>query len=418
MRPLFAFLLMVTPALGQSVDGNWILEIRRFGEPDYRRLNLKTNGDTLTAKSGSREFEGKVNGNKVEFRAKSGPQFTGALDNGVLAGTVKFDNEEAPWKATREPGKSSAAKTHVFEPTQFHRQFSGAIDPALHIAPGDTVKTWSVDAGGVDPKGVRRSLGGNPLTGPFYVDGAMPGDTLVVHFNKIQLNRDTAGSGDSVVGTALHPYHFKDLKWAEKFDSSWKLDRQKGIAMLANPTENLKNYTVPLRPMLGCVATAPPARQAFRSGFLGPYGGNMDYNKIREGATLYLPVFQIGALLFVGDGHAAQGDGELTGDALETSMDIEFTIDLLPDSSTGMPRAENTDYIMASGIAGSLQEALQIATSELMKWVSKDYKLNPSEAAIVLGTAIQYDVAELVDPQFHVVAKLAKPALATLTKVP
>jgi acetamidase/formamidase len=144
----------------------------------------------------------------------------------------------------------------------------------------------------------------------------------------------------------------------------------------------------------------------------------MDYNKIREGATLYLPVFQIGALLFVGDGHAAQGDGELTGDALETSMDIEFTIDLLPDSSTGMPRAENTDYIMASGIAGSLQEALQTATSELMKWVSKDYKLNPSEAAIVLGTAIQYDVAELVDPQFHVVAKLAKPALATLTKVP
>src|SRR6185295_7393359 len=141
-------------------------------------------------------------------------------------------------------------------------------------------------------------------------------------------------------------------------------------------------YTVPLRPMLGCVATAPPAKQSFRSGHLGSYGGNMDYNKIREGTTLYLPVSQIGALLFVGDGHAAQGDGELTGDALETSMDIEFSIELIQNSSTGMPRAENGEYLMASGIAGSLQDALQIATSELMKWLARDYKLNPSEAAI------------------------------------
>ncbi len=214
----------------------------------------------------------------------------------------------------------------------------------------------------------------------------------------------------------MNPYHFADLKRVEKFDSHWKLDRQKGIAMLANPTEKLKNYTVPLRPMLGCVATAPPAKQAFRSGYLGPYGGNMDYNKIREGTTLYLPVFQIGALLFVGDGHAAQGDGELTGDALETSMDIEFTVDVIRDKSSGMPRAENAEYFMASGIGGSLQDALQTATSELVKWLMRDYKLNAAEAAIVLGTAIQYDIAELVDPQIHVVAKIGKPALAAVPK--
>src|SRR5437899_8935481 len=124
--------------------------------------------------------------------------------------------------------------------------------------------------------------------------------------------------------------------------------------MLAHPTDKLKNYSVPLRPMLGCIGVAPGGNMALRSGFLGPYGGNMDYNQMREGVTVYLPVFQPGALLFMGDGHAAQGDGELTGNALETSMDIEFTVDLIRDKSSGGPRAENDEYLMAMGIGGSL----------------------------------------------------------------
>src|SRR6185436_17117105 len=110
----------------------------------------------------------------------------------------------------------------------------------------------------------------------------------------------------------------------------------------------------------------------------------MDYNQIREGTTVYLPVYAPGALLFVGDGHAAQGDGELTGDALETSMDVEFTIQLLKGFSTGTPRAENSEFLMALGIANSLLEALQSATTELANWLQRDYKLDPNEAAVVL----------------------------------
>jgi acetamidase/formamidase len=207
----------------------------------------------------------------------------------------------------------------------------------LRIFPGDTVRTWTVDAGGADSKGVRRSLGGNPETGPFYVEGALPGDTLVVKLEKVRLNRDSAGSGGEIASSAVTAEYVHETKYADKFDSSWVLDREKGIARLKQPSEHLTNYTVKLQPMVGCIAVAPPGHQSFRTGFLGPYGGNMDFNQMQEGTTLYLPVFAKGALLFVGDGHAAEGDGELTGDALETSMDVEFTVGLIKGESTRGP---------------------------------------------------------------------------------
>jgi acetamidase/formamidase len=166
--------------------------------------------------------------------------------------------------------------------------------------------------------------------------------------------------------------------------------------------------------MIGCLAVAPPAHQSFRTGYLGSYGGNMDYNQIREGTTVYLPVFAPGALLFIGDGHAAQGDGELTGDALETSMDVEFTVDLVRGFASSGPRAETTDYLMVSGIGNSLSEAVQMSTTMLVNWLQRDYKLEPNEAAIVLGTSLQYDIAEVVDPFVHVVAKIRKDAVAQL----
>jgi acetamidase/formamidase len=134
----------------------------------------------------------------------------------------------------------------------------------------------------------------------------------------------------------------------------------------------------------------------------------MDYNQIVEGVTLYLPVFHPGALLFLGDGHAAQGDGELTGDALETSTEFTFTVDVIKGKDVPGPAAENAEYRMASGIANSLQDAVQQATTNLARWLIDDYKLNANEVAIVLGTAIRYDIAELVDPQLHVVAKIER----------
>jgi amidase len=149
----------------------------------------------------------------------------------------------------------------------------------------------------------------------------------------------------------------------------------------------------------------------------GPFGGNMDYNLIREGTTVYLPVFHPGALLFLGDGHAAQGDGELTGDALETSMDIEFTVDVIKGQRFSNPLAENEEYRISIGIGGSLPEALQIATSGMMRWLNRDYKLSASESAMVMGFALKYDVVDIVGTQVSIAAKLPKTALEKLLKV-
>jgi len=364
---------------------------------DYQRFSLKQDGERLTGSAGQQTVSGLFRDGRVEMSSSTGSTYALTVQNGELAGDGKRGNGDAvKFRAYREKAKPAQAETHVFEPTEFQRYFSSAIPPVLHISPGDTVKTWSVDAGGFDPKGVHRSLGGNPETGPFYIEGVLPGDTLVVHLLKVRLNRDTAISSGRISGNALSPGYLANAKYPQNYNSDWKLDREKGVAMLAKPSDELKDYTVPLRPMLGCIGVAPPAKMSYLAGFLGPFGGNMDYNRMREGITVYLPVFEPGALLFLGDGHAAQGDGELTGNALETSMDIEFSVDVIRGRSPAGVRAEDSEDRMAMGIAGSLNEPLQQATTNLSLWLEQDYKLNPSQVASVLGTAMHYDIAEVV----------------------
>ena len=418
------FLVLVFPliaAAASDVSGEWELTGSVLGSTVYGHLNLKEAGGKITGDFEGLTIQGTLNADRLDFTAtrpngESFGKFQAKLQSGgELSGTAEWsDNRHVTWSARRPVKPSSQAQIHDFVPKEFHRLFADSIPPVLRIYPGDTVRTTTVDAGGVDSQGVHRSQGGNPETGPFYVEGAFPGDTLSVKLNKVELNRDSAESGDQIVGSALDSRYVHDAKYNEKYDSTWILDTKNGVARLKNPSEHLKNYTVKLRPMLGCIAVAPPAHQAYRTGFLGSFGGNMDYNQLGEGVTLYLPVFAPGALLFLGDGHAAQGDGELTGDALETSMRVEFTVGLIKGQSIPYPRAENDEYLMSFGIGNSLPEALQIATTQLVKWLQKDYKLDPNEAAIVLGSAMQYNIAEVVDPLVHVVAKVRKESISAL----
>ncbi len=419
-RSVLLLILGAAATFGADISGKWNFNLISFGEEvAHATGELKVDGNKLTGTVNELKLEGTVEGDTVKFtgtRPDGGKfgDFIGHLSENGLSGTVMRGTEESQWTAQRHVEVNAVPQTRDFTPTQFHRFFSGNIPPALHINPGDTVRTTTVDAGGRDASGKRRSNGGNPETGPFYVEGAQPGDTLVVKFKRIRLNRDSAGSGDRIVGSAIDPDYIQESKYDGNFDSEWKLDRAAGFAAPAHPSEHLKNFRVKLQPMLGCVAVAPPDKQAFRSGWLGGWGGNMDYNQIREGVTLYLPINQTGALLFVGDGHAVEGDGELTGDALETSMDVEFTVNLVPGNGGGDPRAENDEYIMAMGIAGSLPDALRAATTNLARWLEHDYHLTPNESALVLGAAMRYDIAEVVDPQVNVVAKISKAVLATL----
>jgi acetamidase/formamidase len=243
----------------------------------------------------------------------------------------------------------------------------------------------------------------------------MPGDTLVVHLNHLRLNRDSAGSDDGMVQSSLNSDLAVKMKDVGK-SIAWHLDVAGGTASPAKPSEHLAHYMVPLRPMLGCIATAPGPRQAPPpTGDSGDWGGNMDFNEIVEGATIYLPVSNPGALLYLGDAHALQGDGELNGNALETSMDVEFTVDVLPGKRIGAVRVESATHIMATAYSGSLDDAFKDATSNMADWLAQDYKLTPSEIAQVLGTAAEYKVSEVADRNSGIVLKLSKERLRTLT---
>jgi amidase len=419
---ILLFFLGVASAQTPSPAGKWTSHLKFFDNDIYDRIQFELADGKLTGKFRGNDFTGTYQSGRIEGTGKLNPaitvQFTGTLEGDRIRGKAVMvgRNDTFTWEASREAAPGPP-RTHTFEPTEFHHFFSDAIPPALHVSPGDTVKTWSVDAGGVDPKGVTRTSGGNPLTGPFYIDGAVPGDTLAVHFNRIRLNRDTAISSPLIVNSALNAAYIEQRKPVPGYSADWKVDRAAGFASLAKPTETMKDYKIPLAPMLGCVGVAPGASERYRSGYLGSFGGNMDYNQLREGVTVYLPVFAPGALLFVGDGHAAQGAGELTGNALETSMDIEFTVELQAGGQAPLyPRMEDDGYLMASGIAGSIDEAFRQATTNLARWLERRYNLNAAEVSSVLGTSMVYEIAEVVDPQVHVVAKAPKSALAALKR--
>jgi acetamidase/formamidase len=429
MGTMLRYLLFFAPAallVGQnppSPAGDWVSNLRYFGNDNYDRLHLELNAGKLVGKLGDDAFNGTFTSGRVEGTVKPDPKetikLTGLLTGDRIEGTAHIVEEhlDLKWEAYRQtPKRTGPPKRHVFEPTEFQHHFSDDIKPVLHLNAGDSVWTWSVDAGGTDAKGVRRTSGGNPLTGPFYIEGTVPGDTLVVHFTRIRLNRNTAISSPLIVNNALEPDYVEGRKKVENYDADWKLDLKSGFASLQKATEIMKNYKVPLAPMLGCVGVAPGDGNRYRSGYLGGFGGNLDYNQLREGVTVYLPVNVPGALLFVGDGHAVQGAGELTGNALETSMDFEFSVGYLPGGAPSNPRLENDNYLMASGIAGSLDDAFRAATTNLVRWLEKTYKLNAAEASSVVSTSVVYDVAEVVDPQVHVVARVPKSALSSFKR--
>jgi amidase len=411
------------------VPGAWATSLIEHGDSAWNRLILRVDGDSIHAETAPPQrfaLHGRVRGDSVDFviyrdSADVLGRFRAAISDGRMAGvgTVSARRGEPPsnpaaWFAYPEPVRHGPPRAPVFEPQLFHRSFSGAIAPARRIFPGDTVRTKTIDAGGVDWNGVRRGRGGNPQTGPFFIEGAMPGDVIVVHLHRVRLNRDFAMAGQAVVDGAITTALALSLPDAPDFNSRWRLDRVRGVAILEQPTAALARYEIPLRPMLGCIAVAPPQKQSISTRDSGPFGGNMDYNELREGASVYLPVYEPGARLFIGDGHAAQGDGELTGDALETSMDVEFSVDVLRGGRIGAPRAQNTEYLMSIGIAGDLHEALRVATSDMIRWLRAEYKLSSPEVASVVGTAMRYDVADMVGTQLSIVAKVPRSVLAKL----
>ena len=134
----------------------------------------------------------------------------------------------------------------------------------------------------------------------------------------------------------------------------------------------------------------------------------MDFNEVVEGVTMYFPVFEPGALFMLGDGHAAQGDGEIDGAAIETSFDVTFTVDLIKGKKINWPRLENDEVIMSIGSTRPLMDALRIACADMVNWLVEDHGYDKFEALQLLGQAARIEIANVVDPQYSVACLIEK----------
>lgn len=294
---------------------------------------------------------------------------------------------------------------HTFQPTIYHRTL-GSHEPVLHVADGDTIVTTTVDARGFDAHRDHVTKRGNPQTGPFFVEGAEPGDTLVVELDDIQPNREHGWCGSSLAANVVDPDYVRELPQAAL--AEWRVDRNAKTATLLKPESSLGELTIPIEPMLGCFGVAAERGQAISTATSAAHGGNMDYRAFVAGATVYFPVFEPGALFFLGDGHAAQSDGEIVGSGIEISMDVQVTLRLIKGKSIGWPRGENDEWIFTCGNARPLDQALQHATTEMVRWLQQDYDLDALGANLLMAQCVRYDVGNVFDPAYTMVCKLHK----------
>jgi len=311
---------------------------------------------------------------------------------------------------------------HRFQPTKYYHTY-GPNPPELNVKPGDTVIASTVDAGGYDAKGeqipaeLRQSSpdtvfsSTNPLTGPIYVEDAEPGDSLVIDIQDIRLDRDSAWSRNaSNFGGLTEEAPGRRLLLNDPVPSTryeWSLDLEKYTATTMLPGSKLKSPVISLHPFIGSIGVAPRYGRVEMSLTPGEYGGNMDSPDVAMGVQLILPVNHRGALLVFGDVHAAQGDGELCGVALETSAELTLKLSL-NKTSVEWPRIINDDWIMVAGSSRPLMEAYKIAHVELIKWLTSEYGFDKWDALQLLSQVGRCRIANTVDPNYTVVAKFPR----------
>lgn len=434
MRTLVCFILLLTIATPAAAE-QWIVRADMWGVSAYYTLNVERTDNNWVGDLDGGEIRGTADEDRITFSVRSGHDsgavFTGRIVEDRMSGFATFPDrnggegattrhEFSAWRVPeRAPG---GVQTHRYDPSDFSHTWNPDREPVLVIWPGDTVITETIDSGGIDSNGNTQSLFGNPQTGPFFIAGAEPGDTLAIRIISLTPNRDYADSLDHIVQRVRGPQLTSDSEQIGRF-VRWNIDREAGVARPANVSDALAELEVPLRPMLGGLGVAPSfGWPAISTGDTGHFGGNMDFSEVVAGNTVYLQVQRPGALLYLGDAHAAQGDGETTQFALETSMDVVFSVSLIKQSATPMPRVESPDAIMVLGQAGTMEDALQIATGGMVSWLRTDYGLTLSDSAQLMGAAIEYRIANLAGRNIGIAAIIDKSLLPesqnTLTLAP
>lgn len=312
------------------------------------------------------------------------------------------------------PDEDADPATHTFT--------FGGREPVISVKPGTIIDSWSFDCFGGRVKSASdmstqvcdpRFL--NPQTGPFYVEGAEPGDTLAVHFVSIEPREAWGvsttvpffGALTSTPTTATLQPALLERTWIYELDLQDRL-----VRYVAADTKF--TAALPLDPMHGTVGVAPALGEVRSSLTPGSWGGNMDTPEMRAGVTCYLGVNVEGALFSFGDGHARQGEGETCGVAVETAMDTVLILDLIKGSPTPWPRIESDDHIMTTGSTKPLEDAFRIAHSEMVHWISDLTGQSTLDSYQFVSQTALTPVANVVDTNYTMVAKVAKDYLGNV----
>ncbi len=307
----------------------------------------------------------------------------------------------------------AVAETHEVYPVTHSPFFTADREPLAVVRSGDTIITRTWDSGGKDEKGVwhiehpyKYPARGNPLTGPFVIEGAAYGDTLEVRIDKVAVNRADGytsmrvGAANFNPGEDLGPaeYGLGAVRPGSSSHVPWDIDVRTGKLRPKLKPEHTSGHKLEFdaNPMLGCIGVAPPYGEVRTSGPSAEYGGNMDYNDIVTGSTVLLPVFADGAHLFVGDGHALQGDGEGWGVGVETSMDVRMTVKLHKGRQLSIPRLINDDYLVSIASQAEFNSSMEIglrkANSDMLRWLSNECGLTKTEAHVLLGGVVEHKI--------------------------
>jgi amidase len=295
--------------------------------------------------------------------------------------------------------------THRLDPERFFNTI-GQHPPALRVQPGDSVVMQTLDAVGRDYAGAQRGERPNPQSGPIWVDGAAAGDALEVRIVRLTPSRAMGWTRYPLAPNVVDPERAARLPERETAD--WAIDVAAESVRLVDPPPTLATLELPLEPMIGCFGVAPADGEAISTSTCGPHGGNMDWRGFRPGTIVWFPVSVPGTLLFAGDGHARQGDGEISGTGVEVSMEMELRLDLRKDWPIHWPRGITSDGVelFTVGNARPLDQALQHATTEMLAWLETDYGLDTVAASHLMGQTVRYDVGNVFNPAYTVICRM------------
>lgn len=287
------------------------------------------------------------------------------------------------------------------------------LPPVMRVHSGDVIDTRTADCfgGAIQKPGdtLAKVKMDNPLTGPFFIEGAEPGDTLAIKILDLQIDSNqgvgTLGPGFGAINSSKYtPVLNPDLPEKIWF---YPIDHATNTATF-QALDSKFTVKIPLKPFFGCIGVAPALGEARSSIVPAEFGGNMDSPEASAGNTVMLPVSVPGALLFVGDGHAAMGDGEIAGTAIEVPLRARFEVRVIKGQKIEWPRFENDEYIMAVGAYHGLDDAARVAFTELVHWIHHDYGISELDAYELLSEVAEVRLSEMVDPNYVVIAKIKK----------